>query len=281
MTLRNCMVSMFCLLALVGAGCAGSSHPTTIVCGTCEEPSRFVRLQTRPLPSSSKIHRGFGHPLKLSPERWKLLLGGVHVRPDINVFMNGDEQPAFTSEEIDYLSMTLSRAFAKASSEHWVVFGLSNPVLSSGSEMTTGAWYVEGTTLHLLLPNFHAPVRMDNLRQVLNRDPMFEVFEATRYEFLPSEYADEGSGRQSLLSFVRDETPHLAIEYELFLAGGPSPKKAQEEEVVGEQSEKSEEPSSSSSSLDDRLATLKRLKEKELITEEDYQKRKKELLGQL
>ena len=281
MLLRKCLFPVLCLLAWVGSGCAGSSPPTTIVCGTCEESDRFVRLQTPPLPSSSANQVGFSHPLTLSPENWKPLLTSIRVRPVINFLMKGDEEPAFTPEEVDYLSMTLSRAFTQASPEQWVVFGLSNPVLSSGSEMTTGAWYVEGTVLHLLLPNFHAAVRMDNLREVLNRDPLFEVLESTRYEFLPTEYANEGSGTQSLLSYVRDETPHLAIEYELLLAGGSSARKAQEDEVEEAQSEKSEEPGSPSSSLDDRLATLKRLKEKELITEEDYQKRKKELLGQL
>jgi len=44
----------------------------------------------------------------------------------------------------------------------------------------------------------------------------------------------------------------LAIEYELLLAGGSSPRKAQEDEVVGAQSEKSEERGCPSSSLDDR-----------------------------
>lgn len=134
---------------------------------------------------------------------------------------------------------------------------------------------------HLLLPNFHAPVRMDNLREVLNRDPLFDVLDATRYEFLPSEYADEGSDKQSLLSYVRDETPHLAIECQQLLAGGPSPKKAQEDEVVKAQSEKSGEIGRPPSSLDDRLATLKRLKDQHLITEEDYQRKKQALLDQL
>jgi hypothetical protein len=131
----------------------------------------------------------------------------------------GDEEPAFAPEEVDYLSMTLNRAFAKASPEQWVIFGLSNPVPTSGTEMTTGAWYVEGTTLHLLLPNFHAPVRMNNLREVLNRDPFFEVLEATRYEFIPTEYADDGSGRQSLLSYVREETPHLQLSISFYWLG--------------------------------------------------------------
>jgi len=279
--LRKDLFSTLCLLAWLVAGCAGSSHPTTIVCGTCEELDRFVRLQTPPNPSLSTNQVGFSHPLKLSPENWKPLLANIRVQPKLSFLRKGDEQPAFTEEEIDYLSMTLSRAFTQASPEQWVVFGLSNPVLSSGSEMTTGAWYVEATTLHLLLPNFHAPVRMDNLRQVLNRDPMFEVLDATRYEFLPSEYADDGSGKQSLLSFVRDETPHLAIEYERLLAGGPSPKNAQEDEVEEAQSEKSDERGRPPSNIDDRLATLKRLKEQHLITEEDYQRKKQALLDQL
>ena len=232
MLLRNYLFLARCLVTWAGAGCAGSSHPTTIVCGTREDPDRFVRLQTQPSPSASGNHAGFSHPLKLSPENWKPILASIRVRPVISFLMKGDEERAFTSEEVDYLSMTLSRAFGKATPEQWVVFGLSNPVPTSGSEMTTGAWYVEGSKLHLLLPNYHAPVRMDNLRAVLNRDPLFEVLDATRYEFLPTEYADEGSGKQSLLSYVRDETPHLAMEYERVLAGGSSPKNAQEDEVV-------------------------------------------------
>ena len=149
--------------------------------------------------------------------------------------------------------------------------------------MTTGAWYVEGTTLHLLFPNFHTPVRMDNLREVLNPDPLFEVLDATRYEFLPTEYADEGSSKQSLGSFLRDETPHLVIEYQRLLAGGPSPEKTQEDEVVGTQSEKAGDGDRGRppSSLQDRLGTLKRLKEQDLITEEDYQRKKQALLDQL
>jgi hypothetical protein len=253
-----------------------------MVCGTCEEPDRFVRLQTRPIPSSLGDQGTFSHPFTLSPQEWKPILASIRVRPVINFLMKGgDEEPAFAPEEVDYLSMTLNRAFAKASPEQWVIFGLSNPVPTSGTEMTTGAWYVEGTTLHLLLPNFHAPVRMNNLREVLNRDPFFEVLEATRYEFIPTEYADDGSGRQSLLSFVRDETPHLAIEYQLLLAGGPGPKEAQEDQVVGAQSEKFNESGRPSSSLDDRLANLKLLKEQHPITEDDYQKKKQALLDQL
>ena len=122
------------LFAWVGAGCAGTSHPTTIVCGTCEEPSQFVRLQARPLPPSSQDQGGFSHPLTLDSEDWQTLLANIQVQSTLSFLRKGDEQPAFTQEEIHYLGMTLSRAFAQASSEQWVVFGLSNPLVSSGNQ---------------------------------------------------------------------------------------------------------------------------------------------------
>ena len=48
-----------------------------------------------------------------------------------------------------------------------------------------------------------------------------------------------------------------------------------------DQSEKTDERGSPPSRLDERLATLKRLKAQHLITEEDYQKKKQALLDQL
>ena len=51
--------------------------------------------------------------------------------------------------------------------------------------------------------------------------------------------------------------------------------------MVEAQSEKTDERGSPPSSLDERLATLKRLKDQNLIAEEDYQKKKQALLDQL
>jgi hypothetical protein len=94
------------------------------VCGTCEEPGRFVRLQAYDSQAFLVNQGGFSHPLYLSPKDWKPILASIRVYADLFFPIETTEQPAFTPEEIDYLSMTLSRAFAKASSEQWVVFGL-------------------------------------------------------------------------------------------------------------------------------------------------------------
>jgi hypothetical protein len=205
------------------------------------------------------------------------------VQPEVSFLRRGDEEPAFAQEEIDYLSMTLSRAFAKASPDQWVVFALSIPSPASGSEMTTEAWYVEGTKLHILLPNFHAPVPMENLRQVLNRDPLFEVLDATRYEFVPIDYSILGSGKTSWLSVLREETPHLVIDYKKWLAAGSGLQKVQGAEAndEGVSPMNTDTSNRSSADLEDRLAKLKHFKEQDLITEEDYQRKKKALLDQL
>jgi hypothetical protein len=217
----------------------------------------------------------------LNSEDWIPILVGIRVRAVANFLRKGKEKAAFTPDEIDYLSMTLSRAFAKASPEQWVVFGLSNPSSAYGRHMTTGAWYVEGTLLHLLLPNFHAPVSMVNLRQALDRDPMLNVLEGRRYEFLHTEFTHphKDSGDQSILSFLMEETPHLVLEYQRLLTRASDSKEAQDEAGKGALSENSDGSGIPPSSIEERLATLKRLKDKELITEEDYQRRKKGLLN--
>ena len=264
----------------IGSGCAVSAPPSTIVCGTCEETPHFVRLQS---PANSHLPQGrekFSHPLKLDPEDWKLILAEIRVRPEGRFFKKTEEEPAFTEQDIGYLSMTLSRAFAKASPEQWVVFGLSTPTPASGHYMTTGAWYAKGADLHLLFSNVHAPVRMENLRQVLNKDPLYRVLEGTRYETIPTQFSRpyNRSEPASMFSFFVEETPHLVMKYDNLLAEAHENWATKTEKPLSDQSE---ENLDTPSDIEDRLATLKRLKEKQLITEEDYQRRKQELLDQL
>jgi hypothetical protein len=188
------------------------------VCGICEEPGRFVRLQTYDSQAFLVNQGGFSHPLNLSSKDWKPILASIRVYADLFFPIETTEQPAFTAEEIDYLSMTLSRAFAKAQPQNWVIFSLSQPSPASVTEMTTGAWYAEGTTLHLLLANYRAAVSMNNIRDVLERDPLFEVYGSPRYDFVLTEHSKEGSEKKSLFSSLRQKTPHLAIEYTQLLA---------------------------------------------------------------
>ena len=100
---------------------------------------------------------------------------------------------------------------------------------------------------------------------------------------MPTDYSVEDSEKPSWFSILKQETPHLAIEYQQLLAGGPSQKNVEGTETDQDDSGRmnTEASDRSLTSLENRLDKLKRLKGKDLITEEDYQRRKKELLDQL
>ena len=99
--------------------------------------------------------------------------------------------------------------------------------------MTTGAWYVEGKTLHLLLPNYRAPVLMENLQEALKDDPLYEVLDAPEYEFVSTEYTQKVPEKEFLRSLLGRDTPHLVIEYKRLLAGKVGPKNPDEGQNKG------------------------------------------------
>jgi hypothetical protein len=245
------------------------------VCGLCEEPNRFVRLQAFPSHTFEDTQRRFAHPFNLEPDEWKIILSNVHVQPNIrpNYFSSrmGPETPVFTPEDVTYLSQTLHLAFGKAQAEDVIVFALSYPGPPQSTEVTTGGWYVEGTRLHLLLANYRATVSMSNIREVLDREPLFEIVGSKRFDFVTNEMAQKVSNKSSfLVSVLTSETPHLAIEYNMMLGrtGPRDPTRMTSE-------------SASTPSIEERLEKLKQLEKKGLITKEDYERKKNELLEQL
>jgi len=267
-------------------GCAASPGPPRIACGLCEEPDRFVRLQAFPSHTFEDTQRRFAHPFNLQPDEWKIILSNVHVQPIIspNYLSSqlGPVIPVFTTEDVGYLSQTLHLAFPKAQPEDVIVFALSYTGPPQSSEFTTGGWYVEGTKLHLILANYRATVSMSNIREVLDREPLFEIVGSKRFDFVTNEMAQKVSNKSSFLaSVLTSETPHLAIEYNMMLGRtGPREPTRFTSEPTAEFKEQNV-TTDSSSSIEERLEKLKRLEKKGLITKEDYERKKKELLKQL
>lgn len=252
-----------------------------MVCGLCETSERFVRLSP---------HKGsqatIAHPLRLGPGDWKPILGSVHLQIRTQPFYftshKGPETPAFLPEEVEYLSETLSKTFAQAQPDEWVVFGLSQLSPTGVTEMTTGGWYVEGTQLHLLLANYRAAVSMLNIREYLGRDPLYQLVGATLYDFSPGAYSRKSRESNSILSTLKSEVPHLVIDYQPLLAGVPTPSNAPSKkgEETGSTAQSSTSPAPPLS-IEERLKSLKRMHEQGLISEEDYQEKKKQLLERL
>jgi hypothetical protein len=275
-----------CLFVILLQGCAGQTHALRpvcencrIVCGECEDQDRFVRLQE----SSPRLPHGrltnFSHPVKLRPEDWKIILSSLRLRREgepVVLFSSpkGPISEALTPDEVEYLSRTLSQAFAQAQPTEWVVFGLRRPGSPEVSELTSGGWFMEGSHLHLLLANYRYAVTAPNIRELIWENPL--SIQVNLYEFVPGEHQTVIHVKEDGL--LKRGTTELAIAYQPLLLAEPESKSAFPKGTAS-----SPPPPSQSEhrSIEERLQALKRLRDQGLITEEEYALKRSRLLDQL
>lgn len=277
------MVWRLLLLALALAhvpACAGL-HPSRVICGQCEEEDRFVRLQARG-DAAGPDRRPLAHPFSLGPEDWRPILQSLRVQSlkegiPLLPASKGLAIPAFTEEDLAYLSETLAKAFAKAGPDDWVVFALVRRPSDIGpdiSEVTTGAWYVEGRHLHLVLANYRFPVTMPAVREQLWDQPLYAY--PPFYAVAPQEFHTL-QRRSALRQFIAADLPEVLIDYQPLLLARALPRRPRPPEP-----DAAPVPAPSTSappmSVEASLEALKRWRDKGLITEEEYQAKKRQVL---
>lgn len=263
------------MMAVLAVTCSLGAVPSSrVVCGMCEEPDRFVRLQASTRDRHAENIQSFSHPFHWSAEQWKPILRSIHVQKrDQGILFifgpNGPTLPAFTPAEVDYLSETLTRAFAQAEPSEVVVFGLTSPKTQEMTEITTGAWYVKDTQLYLILGNYREAFTMSSIRDLLWQDPLHMIAGAL-YEFVPGPYQSlprEGNG---LVTFLIPEAPQLALTYQQLLLDASR--------VDGGQEKGSSPSAFPDTSLEGKLKRLKQIHDDGLITDAEFATKKKALL---
>jgi len=263
------------MMAVLAVACSfGSAQASRVVCGMCEEPDRFVRLQDSTRNRHAESTQPFSHPFRWSAEQWKPILRSIHVQKrGQGVFFfpapNGPTLPALTPAEVDYLSETLTRAFAQAQPSEMVVFGLTSPKTREITEITTGAWYVKDGQLHLILANYREAFTMSSIRELLWQDPL-HIIAGALYEFVPGPYQSLPREDNGLRTFLIPEAPQLALAYQQLSLGAPP---------VDGSHEKGSPPSTyPDSSLEGKLQRLKQIRDDGLITNDEYRAKKRALL---
>jgi len=270
----RCRALIF-LMAWILSACSGSGVSATRAgCGTCDEADRFVRLQAATGTGTLEAAPPFTHPFYLSPEEWKPILESIQIRrrgqgPLFFLAANKPTQQAFSPREIQFLCERLPRAFAEAQPSDVVVFGIMSTGKSEITDLTTGAWYVKGATLYLLLSNYREGVTMPNIRELVLQQPL-RMIAAPLYDFVPGPHQAISSASDSLTSFLIPQAPQLALAYQPIGAQSPAidhPKKAGM--PVSRPADQS---------LEDKLRRLQHLHQEGLITDEDYATKKQALL---
>lgn len=276
--MRRLLLFLVLCLSCLAQACAGPP-PARIVCGQCEEDDRFVRLQARN-DAGGPDRRPFAHPAQLSRQDWTILLRSLRVQRIEEAFpllaSKGTAGEAFTEEEAAYLSETFAKAFAKAGPDDWAVFALTRKASPEISELTTGACYLEGERLHLLLANYRYPVTMPGVRRLLWDQPLyayppFYAMAAGDFQTVARRHGLQGR-------LLASGIPDIAIEIKpvLLAALGPKPAAPQGQADGGPT-----DSAPSGLSLEESLALLQRLKDRGLVTEDEYREKKRQLLKRL
>lgn len=278
------LLLLACVAMGFGQACQGPFQTTRIVCGACEEPDRFVRLQLRRTAPQQHPPPPFAHPLALSPEDWTPILTSIRVqghRPGLLFSSDKDPvEPAFSPNDIAYLSGTLSKAFAQARPGEWIVFGLSHASSASAAvtEVTSGGWFVDGPHLHLILAHYRYTVTMPNVRELLWQAPLHANTEPL-YDFVPGDFQTVAQTPNLLSRLLLPNLPAIAIAYQPLLLATTAPPQPSPKSSAAPPS-RPDQQSDAGPSLEERLQKLKRLREQALITEEEYRAKKQQLLEQ-
>lgn len=265
------VVAVLAIACNLGAAPAGRA-----VCGLCEEPDRFVRLQPRQSDIPAQHAASFSHPLSLNQDDLLPLLRRIHVQSRQEGFFFGSTKgpviEAFTAEDAQFLSTSLAKAFAAAQSEEVVVFGLAHPRGSGLSEITTGCWFIEGGALHLILANYRTAVTLPGIRSLLWEEPLRRQ-PGLVYELVPGEYQSLVQGKDEHNSlFGSSRASQIAIQYRPIAEMDSPPGTVSGIPTLLPEPRRA---------LEERLEQLNRLRERGLITQEEYSAKKKELLDRL
>jgi hypothetical protein len=221
----------------------------------------------------------------LSPEDWKVILKSIQVQSQKQGFLlftsKGPVEPAFTDDEVEYLSATLSRVFEQASPNERVVFALSRHEPANLTEVTSGGWFVSGPSLHLVLANYRYVVTMPSVLELLWRDPMWTKA-GPFYDLVPGDHQTVAAEEGPVPKLFSLTLPVLSIAYKpLLLAESPASPAVPNAVAGSEVSPRPDNATSPRTSLEERLQMLKRLRDQGLITDEEYRTKKQQLLDRL
>jgi hypothetical protein len=241
-------------------GC-GAKMTTTLI----QKDSLFeVYLQRTVGKDDQPVDAGYQHPVSLPPEEIHRLLQSIQIRRSSGllqqVFSNSSReiQPAFTDEEIRRMAAGISKALASATPADRINFQVKHPRGIFTPTLTTGVVYVKDDRLGVILGNYrYLPI--PDAHDLYNQfsDPL-DTQGSQTFTIVPGPFQElYKSGRSRL------KNRWLLIDYKALLSSSPE-----------QQTKTPEIPEG----LEEKLSTLKRLRDQGLITQEEYQEKKKELL---
>ena len=241
-------------------GC-GAKMATTLI----QKDSLFeVYLQRTVGKDHQPVDAGYQHPTALSPEEVHRLIRSIQIRHQAGILQQvfsgpyPEIQPAFSDEEIRRMEAGISKALASATPADRIYFRVKHSRGILTPTLTTGIVYVKDDRFGVILGNYrYLPAPDTNVTYDPFLDPLDPQGNQT-VRIAPGPFQELYNSTRSSL-----KNRWLLIDYKALLSSSPEQETKTPEMPQG---------------LEEKLTTLKRLREQGLITEEEYQEKKKELL---
>lgn len=291
------------LLAWAAMGCAGhgvllgKDHPDSKILWTHRD--QFVRIEPQERCNEATIKPN-GHPRSLPADQLRAALASLRIdRPD-------DEKsvPVFSRSELDTLIGPLNTAFKRSGPGEDICVAIEGPHPGSFGyqrSITTARIFFQGGNLHVIFGKLHDPVDdYDTPLHIERTDRRLQPFE-------PGSRCTDGGGKfpaivaTALVRFYEQENTKRRNWLVVRLAEVPKPKESpppsaqppafhsapetalpevkNSDQVPKELNPDALEPRQRS--IEERLRVLKNLRDKELISEQEYIEKRRQILDSL
>jgi hypothetical protein len=260
------------------AGCAttavGPSPPTVF-----KDARNIVRLEPQPKGPDLPPGDAFSHPARLTEDEMRTLIQSLRLRKSPGFFgwLRG-EKPTwtrpFTEDEARFMAGPLSEALARAKPDERVAFMFTQRrgILSTG--ITSGVLFVKGERLHVILGRYRSASRPSEKDILLSDEaipsPPYTGFRLSAGPF--QQLAD--LDRLPVWEEHLGQDHWVMLDYQALLS---QPIDTASEPIPVKEPAPEEKPEDT---LKEKLRTLKELRDENLITEQEYEKKRAEFLEQ-
>jgi len=262
---RVFFVGMFVWLAAVvfGAGCATVTKKVVVF----NERNDHVWLQYE-AHKGEVVAQGYAHPATLTAAQFEAMLKAVHLE-EYSFFKWRDNGRIFVEEERKKLAPRLVEAFAKATPDQWVHFAVSGhkrDLIFQTLMATDGVCYFKDGKFHLILGNVNLELIQPD-KDKYNSDPRERyVFNSRRLQINPEKGYDKPPIDKGNPYFEKERRNWLVFDLSTFFTS------------VDAAIEQPAAPTPEPGDVGTRLQKLKELLDQGLITQEEYEQKRKQIL---
>ncbi len=244
--------------------CAGPSHLQRVA---LEEDDLLIVLDQQAILDVPELEAPYAHPAQIPASEMKKVLASLKVGPQTGMLMSffskDETNPLFAPNTTEKIAIRFSQALAEASPHEKINFYQMTPGDGNTVAVTSGFFLVKNGKLHLKVNHYQVPLLKGRhpsraglgLKQSEKGRYAFELVEGKKMAY---------RSYKNVLGLPGSDRHWLVIDYADF----PNP----------ESPTTVRSPALPPATLEERLRTLKRFRDEDLITEEEYREKKQSLL---